>query len=215
MARKKYKYHYSYKITNTKNGKYYIGIHSTHNLDGGYMGSGRRIRESIRKHGKEAHTKEILEYFEDRESLRKREIELVNEDLLNDPVCMNLQPGGGGGISGIEHLKKFTESGARAFSIKVNNDSDFKENLRKHLSELAKKNHRDGKYKYDTFSGRSHTEEAKLSVGLKNSLNQKGEKNSQFGTRWINDGQTDKKIKEIDLNEHLSKGWEFGRIKKQ
>mgnify|MGYP000965306345 CR=1 FL=1 len=81
MTRKSHKFNYIYKITNTKNRNYYIGMHSTHNLDDGYMGGGKRITNSVRKHGKDAHTKEILEYFDDRESLRQKEIEIVNEDF--------------------------------------------------------------------------------------------------------------------------------------
>ena len=38
MPRKKHKYHYLYKITNTINYKYYYGMHSTSDLDDGYLG---------------------------------------------------------------------------------------------------------------------------------------------------------------------------------
>ena len=40
---KKHKYHYIYKTTCNVTGKYYIGMHSTSNLNDGYIGSGRRL----------------------------------------------------------------------------------------------------------------------------------------------------------------------------
>ena len=89
------KYHYVYRITRKSDGKFYIGIHSTDDLDDGYFGSGKRIKYSINKHGKDAHTKEILEFHPDREIVKLREAELVNEECLNDPLCLNLCLGGG------------------------------------------------------------------------------------------------------------------------
>ena len=114
MARKERKYHYIYKITCLKNNRYYIGMHSTDNLEDGYFGGGKRIKNSVKKHGKDAHRKEILEFFENRESLRQREIQIINEDLLNDPLCMNLQPGGGGGFISEDHRNKWIMNGSSA-----------------------------------------------------------------------------------------------------
>ena len=70
-------------------------MHSTDDLDDEYFGSGQRLWHSINYHGKEAHSKEILEFLPDRESLRKREAEIVNEEVLSDEKCMNLIMGGG------------------------------------------------------------------------------------------------------------------------
>lgn len=92
------KYHYIYKITrNDGSGKYYIGMHSTDDLDDGYFGSGTYLWHSVKKHGKEKHSMEIIEFLPSRQALRSRERELVNEELLKDPQCMNLKAGGDGG----------------------------------------------------------------------------------------------------------------------
>ena len=91
------KYHYVYKITRKSDGMYYIGIHSADTLDDTYFGSGKRIKRSIAKYGKDAHTKEILDLLPSREAIKQRERELVNEECLNDPLCMNLALGGEGG----------------------------------------------------------------------------------------------------------------------
>ena len=80
-------------------------MHSTNNLEDGYMGGGKNITNSIRYYGKDNHKKEILEYLNDRDSLAAREKEIVNEDLLNDPMCMNLMIGGYGGDW--EHIQKY------------------------------------------------------------------------------------------------------------
>ena len=37
-------YHYFYKIKNRINGHYYYGVHSTSDIDDGYMGSGKRLK---------------------------------------------------------------------------------------------------------------------------------------------------------------------------
>jgi hypothetical protein len=86
-------YHYIYKITRD-DGKYYIGMHSTDDLEDSYFGSGKKITRSIKRHGIEKHSKEILEFLSSRKELKERERVLVNEELLSDPMCMNLALGG-------------------------------------------------------------------------------------------------------------------------
>ena len=78
------KYHYFYKITNTINNKYYYGVHSTDNLNDGYMGSGTAIRMAEKKYGIEFFEKEILKYFDTAEEAYDYEKFVVNETLVRD-----------------------------------------------------------------------------------------------------------------------------------
>lgn len=69
-------------------------MHSTDNVDDGYLGSGYIIQRSIKKHGEEKHIREVVQFFSDRNSLREGEKELVTEEMLKDDLCMNLRKGG-------------------------------------------------------------------------------------------------------------------------
>lgn len=88
------KYHYFYKITNLINGKYYYGIHSTNNLNDGYMGSGAYLHKAYKKYGIENFYKEILKYFDNRNELVKYEEEIVNEMVVKDNQSYNISIGG-------------------------------------------------------------------------------------------------------------------------
>lgn len=78
------------------NNKYYIGVHSTHDINDGYMGSGKLLRKAIKAHGIRNFKKEILEYFDSPEQMYARECEVVNTTLINDNMCYNLILGGKG-----------------------------------------------------------------------------------------------------------------------
>ena len=214
MARKERKYHYIYKITCLKNNRYYIGMHSTDNLEDGYMGGGKRIKNSVKKHGKDAHKKEILEFFESRELLRQREIELVNEELLNDPMCINLNKGGDGGW-----LKEWSTKGAISANEKNWRDTKFIEKMKESSSKTFKKLWSDpkGRERFieickKSFKGKKHTEEAKKNIGEANSAHQKGIGNSQYGKIWIynDDLEINKKVNEKELENMINIGFKKG-----
>ena len=84
------KYHYLYQITNIANGKIYVGIHSTTNLNDGYSGSGKVIIRAIEKSGEENFIKEIKCFYKNREELAKAENEIVNEEFIKDENTYNL-----------------------------------------------------------------------------------------------------------------------------
>ena len=89
-------YHYFYKITNNLNGHFYYGVHSTSNLDDGYMGSGSRLHIAYKKYGIENFTKEILKFFDSRNEAFNYESDFVNEELILNNDCYNIKEGGKG-----------------------------------------------------------------------------------------------------------------------
>lgn len=210
---KQHKYHYIYKTTCTTTSKYYIGMHSTSNLKDGYIGSGRRLWLSINKHGKENHTLEILEFVSNRLELKTRERELVNEDMLSDPMCLNLRLGGEGGFVNDLHQIKCASAGGQRTAALIKEDSDYSEAHSLKMSIANKQAYLNGKLaKTPDWSGRSHSTETKQKIATANSIKQSAEKNSQFGTRWMHHpdhGPVKVKNHEVDL--HLSTGYLLGR----
>lgn len=208
MPRKKANIHYLYKTTCVITGRYYIGMHSTTNLNDGYMGSGKRLRYSIRKYGKENHIKEILEFFDSRELLVEAEKTAITTDMLCDKMCMNIMSGGTGGDTFSymsDEKKKIILDNLRFHSKERWLSSDFRKKIHASASNNMKKAHSERKIKYDTFTGRKHKpetiEKMRKSKGI-------GHTNSQYGTMWVTNGIENKKIKKEDI---IPEGWCKGR----
>lgn len=190
-------------------------MHSTNNLEDGYMGSGTRLRHSLRKYGKDNHVKEILEFFNSREELAKREAEIVNLVLIQEELCMNLTIGGlGAGFMDNEHMMKCSRAGNKAFKEKLATDKVFREAKSIKSSENTKKGMAEGKIKPIDYSwlGKKHSKETikllcEVKKGTGTSVN-----NSQYGTCWITKEGLNKKIKKDDLGSHLNEGWVKGRF---
>lgn len=143
------KYHFVYIITNKINHKFYIGKHSTDDLDDGYMGSGTAINKAIQKYGIENFSKRILCFCDSAEDAYKVEELLVTDNLIKREDCYNMMVGGLGGptLSGIENgmygkthtleaRKKISE--ARIGKPSWNKGKHFSEETRKKISESKK-----------------------------------------------------------------------------
>lgn len=64
------------------------------------------------------------------------------------------------------------------------------------------------------WEGKKHSEETiqNMKASYTKTQHQKGEKNSQYGTCWITKDQKSIRIKKVELNDWLEKGWSEGRI---
>lgn len=211
MARKEKQYHFIYKTTCLLNGKYYYGMHSTDNLDDGYYGSGRRLKHSLNKYGKENHKVEILEFLPNRKLLIEREKEIVDLNEIAKEDCMNLMIGGKGGFISDEQQRYRSICGGKAFAEKLKTDLEFRKKHNETVSNNIKKCHQLGKITPPDWTGKKHNEQSKKKIGLSNSIKQKGINNSQYGTCWITKDGINKKIKKDNLNEYIFNGWNKGR----
>lgn len=214
-----------YQVTNNLNGKIYVGVHKTNELDDGYMGSGKVIKSAIAKYGVENFSRTILEVFDTSSSMYSREKEIVTDEFLRREDTYNLRRGGSGGFDYInkEGINLYGENGK---------NSCGRQNLyyapgglsliatleaRGTLNEYRKKISSAHLIKYqhgfvNPFKGRKHSLAAKEIIGAKNSEHQSGSKNSQFGSIWITNEIENKKIQSTSP---MPDGWRAGRILRQ
>jgi len=179
-------YHYFYKITNLINGKFYYGVHNTNNLKDGYMGSGKLILEAYKKYGIENFNKEILKYFDTMDEAFQYEHEIVNEEMINNPDCYNIQIGG--------HYF-CTENKVPVKDINGNKFWVSKE-------EYLFNNDLEAIWK-----GKHHKEESKQKV-----RNKMTPKNSSNPRIWVNKDGIVKYLLKKYLDEYLQNGWSLGRV---
>lgn len=197
----KRKFHYVYRIDRF-DGKFYIGLHSTDNMDDGYFGSGTRLSNSLRYHGKDKHSKTILEQFASREEAAAHEKFLITDEMRAGTMCLNLAPGGGGGFKDEAHFAKCSAAAVEATKRRHKERGQPQaciDALERGRKPISRENSCD-------WNGRNHKQETKAQM----SVSHQGEKNSQFGTCWVTNG-TPVKIKKDQLDEYLSKGYSRGR----
>lgn len=160
------KYNFVYKTTHKESGKYYIGVHSTDNMDDGYLGSGTRIKRSVKKYGKDSFEREIIKYFDKNVDAYSYEKKLVTLDTLKDTLCMNMDTGGRGRQPGY----KMSEESRRKVG-----DASRGRVLSKEARDKISKVHK----------GKSKSKETRARM----SNSQKGEKNHRYGKGYLQNGE--------------------------
>lgn len=94
-------YHIVYLTENTITGMIYVGVHSTYNLEDGYIGSGHRLIRAIKKYGKSAFKRTILHFCLSSEDAYKFEEVIVDRAFVTNPKTYNVKTGGQGGYLGM------------------------------------------------------------------------------------------------------------------
>jgi len=92
-------YYIIYITINIINWKFYLGKHTTDNINDGYLGSGYILKKAIKKYGKENFIRMDIEFLNSEKEVNEREKQLVNSEFLIKfrEHCYNVGSGGFGG----------------------------------------------------------------------------------------------------------------------
>jgi len=189
-----------YKITNTFNGKIYIGAHKTKDINDSYMSSSDIVRSAIQKYGKESFKKEILHVFDNPAEMFDKEAEIVNEEFVLRKDTYNVKRGGFGGWNHIntgdsEHRNR-ARKGGRVNQQKYKNLKPFVKGSERAKAASKKAN--------DLRKKNGLTEEHKLRISetrLKNS--------EKYRRNWVKDPLTGSKkfVKRDEIKSYVERGW--------
>lgn len=127
MLKKERRYIYVYQTVNQVNGKTYIGVHSTDNLDDGYIGCGiykqamakktHPFHAAVRKYGYPSFRKYILSFYDNYNDALEEEAFIVNKEWVKSDDNYNVALGGNkfpfAHIERNELLKKYKEWGVK------------------------------------------------------------------------------------------------------
>jgi len=176
-----------YKTTNIINRKIYIGVHATKNPDvfDGYLGSGKILKQAIKKYGEENFHREILHVFNTPEEAFDEERRIVNKIFIERRDNYNIKIGGDGFAAGADHPmygKHLSEEHKKKLSESLSGDNNpnygkpHSEEYKKKISE----NHFDCSAENNPMYGKHHTEETKKKM-RKSHLSNKGENHPNWG----------------------------------
>jgi group I intron endonuclease len=184
-------YHIVYQTTNLINGKFYIGKHSTKNLDDGYLGTGLLIKEAIKKYGKENFQRIVLYYCASSQEAYNIESLIVNKNFIKHEDTYNIILGGSGSFTekncSEETRKKMSESHKGHIPTEITRKKlSEKGKNRTHSEETKRKISQSHMKMYPTYETRKKLSESskhrlpisdetrnKLSISMKGNKNRK------------------------------------------
>ena len=132
-------------------------------------------------------SKEILKFFDTAKEAYEYEAEVVNESIVKDDTCYNIQLGGKSiSLSGFITVK--TKNSSEYFVIPV-------EEYYKHKN----------KY-YTIWNSRHHSSESRQKISKSIT-----KENTTSSRRWMNKDGCVKYVLKTKIDEYLNNGWDFGR----
>lgn len=135
-------YNFTYQTKNLINGKTYIGVHSTNDMNDGYMGSGMNVSRAIKKYGKDNFVTIPLNFFDTIEEAYEEERYLVNSDWVSKTDNYNITEGGNGGWFHINTVGKNNHNLGKTFSVEHREKMSLsrlgKKQTEKHRNNLQK-----------------------------------------------------------------------------
>ena len=200
-------YGFIYITTDLTNGMQYIGkrVIKGNSEDDTYLGSGKWLKRSIKKHGEENFVREIIEYAINDDELRQLEKYLVwLAGAVESEAFYNIQDGGGGG----DNTKGWSEEEKQQFSKTMSEATKGEKNgmygkpqsaeARQKMSENHWTKREEGKRyckskefrtkmsevtkgEKNGMYGRPHTEESKLKMSISSKGKNVGAKNGNYG----------------------------------
>jgi hypothetical protein len=142
-------------VTYHATGKFYVGKGvTTHVKSGKYKGSGKILHCAFKKYPKQEWITEIVQTFETENEAYIAEEYWVDNDLINDPDCLNLIPGGKGWKSEQVIRQNAIMWQDASYATKMSDlmserwrDSEFSKNVRSAASSSQKKRWADPEYR--------------------------------------------------------------------
>jgi hypothetical protein len=201
-------YHLVYLTTNLINSKIYIGVHSTHHLDDGYLGSGIKLRMAINKYGKSNFKREIIYFCLDRVDANEWETKIVTSSFIRRKDTYNVTVGGVGIAKGTTHTSLNFNKVKRT---RVPHSEEAKQNM-----SIAAKNRRYSKEARQKMSDNrknmSEEHRKNLSKPKTKCISEESRKrySDSFKLRFLNESE-EQKLKRI---EGVKQGWIKRRLNK-
>jgi hypothetical protein len=216
-----FKYNILYKTINILNGNIYIGVHSTDDINDGYLGSGKVIISAIKKYGRDSFKREVINRFNTREQALLAEREYVNSDFIKQKHVYNLKEGGNGNSSAdakaLWNDDVYRDKVIGSSLSKVWNDKEFQkrriiacntpEAKEKHQRAVKAAANRPEKKEITSYHSKERWKDEEYRENMSNKTSA-----YMLGTIFIHNDILKKntRIKKYELASFIKEGWKLG-----